>query len=91
MATSTAPMFLDPIVKYQLQKHLVNCHHGVKTSALKIGTFWRGKNYSFFTDQLSSAVKISTSEKVSACFRWDGKPQSYPDLPDREKLSCCLF
>ena len=71
---------LDPTVKYHLQQHLVNMYHQPKASALKIGT----------TEQLGVATKISSSEKVSQCFSWDGTPRSYPELPKRNYLVACV-
>ena len=70
---------LEPTVKYHLQQHLVNVHQG-KASALKIGT----------TEQLGVATKISSNQKVSQCFGWDGAPCSYPKLPKRNYLVACV-
>ncbi len=78
MASRASP--LDARVKHHLQQHLVNSHHREKAPALKIGT----------TKQLSSAVKISDSEKVSQCFGWDETPRAYPELPKRNYLVACV-
>ncbi len=71
---------LDPLVKYNLQHHLVHNHHRDKAEPLRIGTI----------EQLKTVAKISKSEIVAACFDVFGRPRSYPDLPKRSYLVACI-
>lgn len=70
---------LDPIVKFNLQLHLINMRHPENASVLKIGQ----------TEQLAVATKISSSKQVSKCF-WGREPEYYPELPKRNYLVVCV-
>lgn len=68
---------LDPNVKANLLNVLFNIQDKEKASIKMIGT----------KDQLDTVVKLTSSEKVTSCFRQaDQSPYKYPKLLER----CCL-
>jgi hypothetical protein len=73
-------MQIDPVIKFRLQKHLVNAQHPTETTPLKIGTL----------EKLTAAVRIVPSETVYKCFDSSLNAREFPTLPKRTYLIACV-
>ncbi|MGD0665456.1 MAG: hypothetical protein ABSA17_07030, partial [Rhabdochlamydiaceae bacterium] len=77
---------LDPNVKLNLINHLMHLEDAKKFPMMKLGS----------KDQLATAVKFTSCEKISRCFTRDERsfrneaPYKYPELPNRCCLVACL-
>lgn len=67
-------------VEEQLQTHVKYARSPDESKALMLGT----------VEQLSTAVRISSSTKIYASFRRDGTPREYPNLLPRNYLVACV-
>lgn len=73
-------MDFDPLVKYNLQAHLIYSYHRDQSSPIILGS----------TEQLETTMKIMKSDAINKCFGFMNEIRDYPILPKNQYLVACV-